>query len=67
VMRLECSRCNGIGTDRGDWNGVFRQGFLVAVLCPNCQSVGENAEAAVNEAMLDYGVNAFGLPVSKAK
>lgn len=66
-MRLECSRCNRIGADRGDWNGVFRQGSLVAVLCPNCQSVGENAEAAVNEAMLGYGVNASGLPVAEAK
>ncbi|MDC8973986.1 hypothetical protein [Mycobacterium marinum] len=38
------------------WNVVVERGYVTGLLCPNCQTPQENAEAAVNEATLDYTV-----------
>ncbi len=64
--KLTCSRCGRSGTDRGDWNGNFKAGRLVTVTCPACQNPDENAEAAVNEATIEYGTNAFGQLTGRA-
>ncbi|MCV7380265.1 hypothetical protein H7K38_16600 [Mycobacterium alsense] len=37
-----------------DWNVVVEYGVVMGLLCPACQTPEENAEAAVNEATLDY-------------
>lgn len=55
-----CTRCNTTGTHRGDWNGIFRDGLLVEVCCPGCQTLEENAEAVVKEATLEYRRGRFG-------
>lgn len=39
-----------------DWNVVVELGVITGLLCTDCQTVEENAEAAVNEATLDYAV-----------
>lgn len=54
---IRCSRCDRRLRGNADaWNGEFRAGKLVAVICPSCQSTDENLEAAINDATLDYGV-----------
>lgn len=39
-----------------DWNVVLELGVIISLLCPDCQTPEENAEAAINEATLDYAV-----------
>lgn len=51
---LRCSRCKRRQRTLDGWNGVFRDGVLVAVLCPDCQTPEENAEAEIHAATLDY-------------
>jgi hypothetical protein len=36
------------------------QGRIVELLCPDCQTPEEDAEAAVNEATLEYGIDSTG-------
>lgn len=66
-MKLTCTLCANTGTDRGDWNGSYRSGRLLSIICPDCQSADQNAEAAINEATLDYSMNAFGQVVVRPK
>lgn len=65
-----CSRCAKRfrrARDPEAWNLVFDRGLVIGVLCSHCQSPEENAEAEINAATLDYGVNAFGFPTSAPK
>lgn len=64
-----CSRCfrslirsAGMGLDDEAWHWAvrIRNGVPVALLCPDCQSAQENAEAEVNAATLDYGQDSVG-------
>lgn len=58
---IRCTRCSRrLRGDASAWNGEFRAGELVAVICPSCQSVEENHEAAVNDATLTYGARLEG-------
>jgi len=36
------------------WNAVFDRGIFAGVICPDCQTPMENAEAEINLATLDY-------------
>lgn len=53
-----CSRCTRAcwkeADDASRWNTEFDRGVLVGVLCPECQTPEENAEAEVKAATLDY-------------
>jgi len=49
-----CSRCRRRLRSITGWNTVFRQGVVVGLLCPDCQTPEENAEAEINAAGLDY-------------
>ena len=59
-----CARCNrrfrASAADADMWNSTFKSGVPVETLCPACQTPDENAEAAINEATLSYGRDAFG-------
>jgi hypothetical protein len=39
-----------------DWNVTFLDGVVAGLLCPQCQTPEEDAEAEINEATLDYFV-----------
>ncbi|MDP9822790.1 hypothetical protein [Nocardioides massiliensis] len=65
-----CSRCSKKYRGRGDWNSTYKQGICIGLLCPACQTPEENAEAAINEATLDYGrggFDAFGRQYARSK
>lgn len=62
-----CGRCGRRYRGRGDWNATMREGVIVGLLCPRCQSPEENAEAEINEATLDYRLDAFGRAVGFPK
>jgi hypothetical protein len=64
---IRCSRCDRKYKGRGNWNHVFRGGACVGALCPDCQTPEENAEAAINEATLDYSVDEQGSPMARPK
>jgi len=53
-----CDRCprpyHPNVADAAYWNMVLRDGRIVAVLCPGCQSPEEDMEAEVNQATLSY-------------
>lgn len=55
---IKCARCGRRfrrgAADAHHWNGDYRAGVLLRILCPACQTVQEYCEAAVNEATLDY-------------
>lgn len=54
-----CSRCGRrlrSVSSAHDWNVILESGRIIGLICPDCQTAEENAEAAVNEATLDYGV-----------
>lgn len=59
--RLRCGRClrrapRDLESEAAeDWNGQWRHGQLVLVLCPDCQTPDEVAEAEVNAAELRVG------------
>lgn len=52
---IRCSRCRkrlrnlDTAGDRG-WNACLDNGIVTAVLCPDCQTPMENAEAVINDA-----------------
>lgn len=48
------------------WNVTLVRGIAVGITCPGCQTPEENAEAAINEATLDYA-NVGGLCVGRPK
>lgn len=52
-----CMRCNRPYSEANDkelWNGDFWHGFLMGIICPDCQTDSESIEAQVNEATFDY-------------
>lgn len=62
---VSCTRC---GTSRrlyqaaqAGWNFDTRTGQITAIICTACQTAGENTEAAINDATLDYRLDADGL------
>ncbi|NMN01322.1 hypothetical protein G1C96_1911 [Bifidobacterium sp. DSM 109958] len=64
-----CSRCHrryrDTAKDADLWNAVFRDGRMTGVLCPDCQTAGEDLEASVNDAMIDYSTTRL-LPDGRA-
>lgn len=66
---VTCFRCGAREKIRKavDWNGEFRNGRLVAVLCPACQTPEEDVEARVNEATLVYGADDRGRVIGRPK
>lgn len=71
-MKLgRCQRCRRnlttSATDLDRWNSEFRQGRIVALLCPECQTPEENAEAEINLATLDYHHDSAGRVRGKPK
>jgi hypothetical protein len=62
-----CERCKKRYRGSGDWNATVRGGKVVGVLCPDCQTPDENAEAVVNQATLVYGRNAEGQVIGRPK
>jgi hypothetical protein len=58
VIGASCARCarpyHPHVADAASWNMVLRDGRIVAVLCPGCQSSEEDLEAQVNAATLSY-------------
>lgn len=67
--QLKCSRCSrSTKAKRADgWNFDLRGGVVVEIICPSCQTAEENAEAEINEATLNYSVDAFGRFVGASK
>jgi len=63
----KCERCQRRHRGSGDWNVTIRDGEVVGVLCPTCQTPEENAEAVVNEATLVYSRDAAGRTPGKPK
>ncbi|MBF4613772.1 hypothetical protein [Curtobacterium sp. VKM Ac-1376] len=67
---VRCDRCRrrnrNPNADNG-WNATVKRGVVVGYLCPSCQTPEENAEAEINKATTEYGVNAFGLLVGTVK
>jgi len=68
---VRCSRCGlrdlyGRSAKQG-WNTVLASGIITGFLCPSCQTPEENAEAEVNQAMLNYRVDSFGRIRAEAK
>ena len=61
IETLTCTQCGTTGTDHGDWNGQFKSGQVVAILCPACQTPEQNAEAEINAATIDYKTDGVGL------
>lgn len=62
-----CVRCRrSVPAIPTGWNGVWKLGILKSVICPECQSVEENMEAAIDDATLRY-VSKDGLPASLPK
>ncbi|BFM23067.1 hypothetical protein [Microbacterium sp. che218] len=66
---IRCDRCpKRIRVGRSDgWNIIYKRGVIIGFLCSQCQTPEENAEAEINEATLDYGVDAFGRAVARPK
>lgn len=71
INPLKCERCPRVFTERlldaKQWSGTVKRGVLVGSLCPNCQTPEENVEAAVNEAITSYSLNAFGQLIGTTK
>jgi hypothetical protein len=57
---MKCQRCRSPYRGHGDWNVHMRAGEPQYLLCPTCQTPEENAEAAINEATLQYSVDEHG-------
>lgn len=47
-------------SDTSKWNAELKQGVIVKILCPNCQTTEQDLEAQINEATLDYTRDTFG-------
>ncbi len=57
---LRCERCGRRYRGQPDFNAVFSAGLVISAVCGPCQTPQEWAEAVVNEATLDYGVDGEG-------
>lgn len=64
---VRCSRCNRRMRSTDGWNATMSRGVAVGYICPTCQTPEDNAEAEINEATLDYGLNPFGRVVGRPK
>lgn len=68
---MRCRRRVRAGaSDFDSWNVMFREGVVVGLLCPACQTSDEHLEAEVNEATTDYSAmrqDAFGRWVAGPK
>ena len=62
-----CSRCGKRYRGHGEWNLTVRRGIVVGHLCPGCQTPEENAEALINFATLDYGLNEHGQLIARPR
>jgi hypothetical protein len=54
-----CDRCGRRGRTfaaMAGWNVVVKSGYITGLHCPSCQTPEEHAEAAINEATLDFAV-----------
>lgn len=67
VNLKRCSRCNRRYRNQITWNFTVRQGVIVGTLCDRCQTPEENAEAEINAATLDYGMDQLGRAVARPK
>ncbi len=67
AMRQPCMRCGRANDGREGWNGDWRQGVLLGLVCPDCQTPMENAEAEIKAATLDYVAGPNGEPMVRPK
>ena len=51
---VRCQRCRRRLRNAAGWNVIHIAGLEVGYLCPGCQTAEEDAEAAVNEVLVDY-------------
>lgn len=56
---IRCDRCNrrrrNVASPDGQrWNDVWKDGYVVGHLCPDCQTPDENSEAIDNMGRFDY-------------
>jgi hypothetical protein len=49
-MKRECSSCGRPYRGQGDWNATLKQGVIGGLVCPDCQTPAQNAEAESNAA-----------------
>jgi hypothetical protein len=49
-----CTRCGKRQRRDDGWNLQWIGGYVTALICPECQTPEENAEAAVEEVLTDY-------------
>jgi hypothetical protein len=56
--QFRCARCHTVATLptvlEQEWNAVFEDGMVVALICSACQTPEENAEAEINRSAIDY-------------
>ncbi|MFF2228873.1 hypothetical protein ACFVV7_36770 [Streptomyces globisporus] len=56
-----CLRCSTLRDEgEGGWNTDWRQGRMQGLVCPDCQTPEETAEASVKTAYLDYRTTTVG-------
>lgn len=67
TQRERCERCGKVYRGRGAWNARYVAGVEKGLICPACQTPDENVEAEINEATLNYGVDAFGRSIGVPK
>lgn len=61
----ECGRRPKGAKDAAGWNCTLVKGIITGYTCPDCQTVEQDLEAAVNAALLDYHVRNgrfYGIP-----
>lgn len=63
---IRCSECNRRARSGAGWNCTMRSGVMAGYLCPTCQTPEQNAEAEINAATLNYGVDPAGRFVGTA-
>lgn len=64
---MRCMRCGRRNRMQPGWNVVMKGGKPVGLLCPDCQTPEENAEAEINMATTTYSRDAFGRIIGAAK
>jgi hypothetical protein len=65
----KCARCGQPyrGVEGEEWNAVFEEGRVVGLICPDCQTPEENAEAVINEPTLHCSADEKGQVYGAAK